>query len=109
MTLPVCASTYVARRLGVPLACVPPLITFQASRGVAPEASTTREEPSTFAPEMWRVTALGASARVLATELATAGATARSGVLRSVWLVPSQAPDFDWCTTRSPPTTSSPR
>ena len=26
--------------------------------------------------------------------------------MASVWLLPSQAPDFDWCTTRSPPTTS---
>src|SRR5689334_10830697 len=108
MTAPVLASTYVARRLGVPLAWSPPLITFQARRGVAPEASTTREEPSALAPEIPRVTALGASALVVATELATAGATARSRVLASVWLLPSQAPDLDWCTTRSPPTTSSP-
>ncbi len=58
MTAPVLASTYVASRLGVPLACTPPLITFHAKRGVASEASTTREEPSTLMFLMLRVAAL---------------------------------------------------
>ena len=39
-TAPVVASTYVASRDGVPSDWVPPLSTFQASRGVAPVAST---------------------------------------------------------------------
>ena len=79
----------------MPSACVPPLITFQARRGVAPVASTTSVEPlglqrgdaagdARWAPAPWR----------RGRRSVTVGVTARARAWASVWLAPFQAPAF---------------
>ena len=108
MTEPVFASTKVARRLGVPSFCTPPLSTRQASRGLVPVASTTRAAPSSLTLLMPFV-ALAEVPLVPAAARVTAGVTPRVRSLLRVRLLPFQVPASVWCTTRSPPTTSRPR
>src|SRR6478735_5022128 len=104
--MPVRASTYVARREGVPSACVPPVTTSHARRGVARVASTTSSRASVrSSPRTAAVRALRARTVRVAAALAIAASVARVSGAATVWLTPSQPPEASRWTTRSPPAT----
>ena len=81
MTAPVTASTYVASRLGVPSACLPPVMTSHASRPVPDVASTTRRLDCAVRTTSW-----------LATALLTAGVVETRMASSRVSLTPFKAP-----------------
>ena len=108
-TAPVRASTYVARRLGVPSCRTPPLRTSHASRGVPETASTTRRGAAPGrSPEIERVAGAGASARAEARSALSRGSVESASGAASVWLTPRQVACGPRWTTRSPPSTGTP-
>ena len=95
----------------MPSACLPLVVTRQASVGVPSTASTTSSGAcflSASRPVIALVTASRVSAAFVAAVLVRVGFTERSSTSASPWETEVRVPALVWWATRSPPTTSRP-